>query len=201
MARALRAEWVRQEYRHMLVTFNTDCFSTAIMGTQICLNVMLYEHCLVCYHSYHMELAYMKHLYVEGDPIPLLEHQVLHLKDGERCSNCLVNYLVKCACFNPNIHTIEIKKFRVFGLSRPHHIPLHKSLCMAAGSAWIATIPIFLIEAPHILFQCTAVNITFFTMSIPHPTVILNSAPVQFTKIFKYISVLGINSNYFTKKY
>jgi len=58
----------------MLVTFNTDCFSTAIMGTQMCLNVMLYEHCLFCYHSYYMELVYMRHLYVEGDPIPLLEH-------------------------------------------------------------------------------------------------------------------------------
>jgi hypothetical protein len=82
--------------------------------------------------------------------------------------------------FNPNLHTIEIKKYRVFGLSGPHHSPRHKSLYMAAGSASIATIPIFLIQAPHLLFQCPAVHITFFSMSISHPTVILNSASIKF---------------------
>jgi len=40
----------------------------------MCLNATLYVHCLFCYHSYHKELIYMKHLYVEGDPIPPLEH-------------------------------------------------------------------------------------------------------------------------------
>ena len=89
--------------------------------------------------------------------------------------------------FNPNLHTIQIKKYRVFGLSGPHCSSLHKSLCMAAGSAWIATILIFLIQTPHILFQCTAVHTTFFSLSISHPTVILNSASIKSIKIFKYI--------------
>jgi len=40
--------WLKKVYRHILIRFNTYCFSTATVLMQTCLNIMLYVHCLPC---------------------------------------------------------------------------------------------------------------------------------------------------------